>query len=106
LSKRVNAQAREFELRLVHSKRMAHATRFRIGTGLAARYLDINSRDQFGEVISRKDSSPSAVFLLGFGRQFGKNLSLGPDLSYRTSLSGEALDKNSLDLHLKASAVF
>lgn len=106
LSKRVNAQAREFELRLVHSKRMAHSTRFRIGTGLAARYLDISSRNRFGELISRKDSSPSAVFMLGFGRQFGQNLFLGPDLSYRTSLSRDALDKSSLDLHLKVNAVF
>ncbi|MAV91161.1 MAG: hypothetical protein CL676_07045 [Bdellovibrionaceae bacterium] len=106
LSKTTKAQARDFELRLVHSKRLSHGTRFRVGTGLMARYLDVSSRDSSGQSIHKQDSSPSALFLLGVGRQFGRSLFLGPDLSYRTSLSRESLDQNSVDVHFKVNAVF
>ncbi len=105
LSTSVNAQVREFELRLVHSKKLPFETSFRMGTGLSARYLDLTWRGVEGSG-SQSSSTPAAVFLLGVGRNFGKNLSIGPDLAYRTPFSGGSLEQSSMDFHLRANAIF
>lgn len=102
LSDSVKAQVREFELRLVHSKPLAHHTHFRMGAGLSARYLDISSRSG----IDKDETVPSAAFLLGLGRTFGNSISIGPDITYRSPMSGESIEKSSFDLHLRANAIF
>lgn len=105
LSDEVNAQVREFELRLVHSRRLPHSTSFRLGAGLSARQVDVAWRSPQGSA-SRSDSSPSAVFLLGVGRTFGKTLFIGPDLSFRSPFAGSSLEQSSMDFHIRANAVF
>lgn len=105
LSDEINAQVREFELRLVHSRRLPHSTSFRLGAGLSARQVDVAWRSSEGSA-SRSDSSPSAVFLLGVGRTFGKALFIGPDLSFRSPFAGSSLEQSSMDFHLRANAVF
>lgn len=103
LSETVQAQVREFELRLVHSKNLPHYTQLRMGAGLSARYLDVTTR---GGTMDQDESTPSAVFLLGLSRTFGRNISIGPDVTYRSPLAGESLERSSFDLHLRANAIF
>lgn len=105
LSESVKAQVREFELRLVHSKPLPHSTLFRLGAGLSARYLDVSFRGENGTA-TRSDTTPSAVFVMGLGRTFGRNLFIGPDISYRSPFAGESLEQSSFDFHLRANAVF
>jgi hypothetical protein len=105
LSKDLHAEMREFELKLVNSKRFSYGTRLRLGLGIAARSLDLKARTREG-TFTKTESSPSAVFTVGFGRTFGRNLFIGPDVSYRTAIAGDDFHQSSLDIHLKANALF
>lgn len=105
LSRFVRADLKEFELRLVHSRYFIHATKFRLGAGLSSRYLDISSRAN-GQTYRRSETTPSAVFLLGLERQFGRNFSVGPDFAYRSPFSSDSLEEGSFDFHIRANAIF
>lgn len=107
LSDMVKAQLREFELRLVHANEFRKHTLFRIGAGLSARYLEVTVKypKDVGDM-AYSQTTPSAVFMMGVARNFGRNVQVGPDVSYRSSLIGSTDDQSSVDLNLKFSARF
>ncbi len=105
LTRSIDAEVREFELRFVHAKRFPYDTHFRVGAGLSSRYINI-ARKSIDGVHKRSDTVPSAVFLLGVSRTFGRSLSLGPDISYRSPFSGDHVEEGSIDFHIRASAIF
>lgn len=105
LSESVSVGLKEFELRIMHSHLFQKETLFRWGGGLSARYLDVSYRGG-----SRKEkieyTTPSAVFSMGVARNFGKAVQIGPDVSYRSALVGDSIDRSSVDLNIRVNARF
>lgn len=93
---------REFEMRFVLLPVTSEKMLFRMGTGLAARYMNINVNG----ATNYKSSTPVSVFLLGFERKLAKNVYLGPDLSYRSALISDTFDKAAWDATIRINALF
>ncbi len=102
LSRRMRADLKEFELRLILLPDLGRKILLRMGAGLSARYMDL-------KVTGEPDitaSTPSSLFLLGIEHKLSKNVSVGPDLSYRSALISDTFDKSAWDGVLRLNATF
>jgi hypothetical protein len=96
---------REFDLKVTYESRLARSLKGRFSGGLAARYLRFISRNQ-EEVLNDRYSTPASLFSAGLEFSLTKVLSLGSDVSYRTALIDESVDRSSLDASLRVGAEF
>jgi hypothetical protein len=105
LNKATQVSLREFDLKLVYNDEMSRNLRYRVGGGLTSRYLTFNRRDA-DRVLKDRYTTPSSVVFVGAQVKLGPKLSIGPDLSYRSSLVDETVDKKSFDANVRLSAHF
>jgi hypothetical protein len=88
---------KEFEFRAIYLPSLADQMKWRLGGGLSARYMTLNSD---------KVSTPAMSLLAGFERALTPTVSFGPDLSYRYPLVSDTFDRASFDASLKVNATF
>ncbi|MEO0335015.1 MAG: hypothetical protein AAF202_01380, partial [Pseudomonadota bacterium] len=96
---------REFDLKVTYESRLSRSIKGRFSGGLAARYLRFISRNQ-EEVLRDRYTTPASIFSAGLAFSLTKVLSLGADLSYRTALIDDSVDRSSLDAALRIGAEF
>lgn len=96
-----NIALKEFDLKIVYHNKFAPKLGLRLGGGLAARYMQIvNQTGSFDY------TTPASVFTGGVEMHASRNLTLAAEMSARTALISETLDKNSYDVTLRIDANF
>ncbi|MGZ3723790.1 MAG: hypothetical protein ACXVA9_12695 [Bdellovibrionales bacterium] len=105
LDNNLKADLKEFELRVVYLPALQDNTTLRFGLGLAARYMNLDSRAG-GVWQNYQGSTPSSLFLVGFERKISANVTLGPDLSYRSAIVSDTFDKSAWDASFRLNATF
>lgn len=106
LSRQQEADLKEFDLKLVYKDRLSPMLLLRVGAGLAARYLNYRSWAEGRGPVEINQVTPASIFLVGFGVPINRTLSLGADLSYRSRLIDDTIDRSSLDIALGINANF
>lgn len=101
----VKASLKEFELRVMYMNQMNEKTTLRFGLGLAARYLTVDSANS-GQWENYQASTPSSVAMIGFERKITPSVAVGPDLSYRSALIAETIDKSAWNASFRLNATF
>ena len=99
------AALQEYDLTLMHQSEFRRHLFFRLGGGLSAQFLKtMDSRNsQYSE---GTDQTPALALVCGMERELGQRVSLGPDLSYRTSLSHGTAERGSADASLRMNFHF
>lgn len=105
LDNNLKADLKEFELRAIYLPELDKQNVLRLGLGLAARYMNTDSRvnDQW---TNYQASTPSSVILVGFERKVSNSVSFGPDLSYRSAITSDTFDKSAWDASFRLNATF
>lgn len=101
LSANAMADLKEFELGLVYTPQLQDRLLLRLGTGITARYLNVQSEGQ-----SIRYTTPASFALLGVERKFTPTMSIGPDLAYRSAMISDTADKTSWNASLRLNATF
>ncbi|MCB0413463.1 MAG: hypothetical protein KDD50_03960 [Bdellovibrionales bacterium] len=107
---------KEFDLKILNRSHLTRTLVFNTSFGLGARYIDVlysPKADQNVGVSAEQDNTatyeyktPASVLSFGLHAYFTEALSVGADLSYRSSLISESADKNSIDIALKIDTHF
>ena len=105
LDPNLKADLKEFELRLVYLPLAEDGMTLRFGTGLAARYMNIDSRTN-SRWTNFQATTPSSLFLVGFERKITKAVTFGPEVSYRSAVVADTFDKSSWDASFRLNATF
>lgn len=105
LDSKTQISLREFDLKLVHQDTLSDKTSYRLGAGLTSRYLKFRSRVP-SRVVKDRYTTPGALFFIGAEIFISPKISFGPDVSYRTALIDETVDRQSLDANLRLNAHF
>ncbi|MGE3683005.1 MAG: hypothetical protein AB7G93_14870 [Bdellovibrionales bacterium] len=106
LSHDLQADLRELELRLVFTPLLDRRMRLRMGAGLSARFMDIQSRADEGDWRDDASSVPASSLLVGFERKLSEAVSVGPDIAYRSTLASGTFDKSAWDASFRLNASF
>ena len=101
----LKADLKEFELRFVYLPAMQEGTTLRFGLGLAARYINMDSRSG-GVWQNYQASTPTSSVLIGFERKITSNITVGPDLAYRSALVSDTFDKSAWNASFRLNATF
>ena len=105
LDPNLKADLKEFELRLVYLPYAQDGMTLRFGTGLAARYMNLESRTN-AHWTNFQATTPSSLFLAGFERKISKSITFGPEVSYRSAVVADTFDKSSWDASFRLNATF
>lgn len=92
---------KEFDLKVVYHNKFAPKLGLKLGGGVAARYMQISNQNG-----SNGYTTPASVFTGGIELLAARNLTLAGELSARTALISETVDKNSYDMTLRIDANF
>ncbi len=92
----------EFDLKIFYRDNLEAGIGYRLGGGLAARYLTVMPKSG-GET---KFTTPAWIALGGLDIYLTKGLSLGGEVAGRGSLTGETPDQSSMDFALRLDAHF
>jgi hypothetical protein len=92
---------KEFDLKVYYKERLAPHVGFRMGAGLAARYMNVFSRGE-----QQMFTTPASVLAAGLDYYFSKTISVGAEMGARSALIGETGDKNSIDGTVRVDAHF
>jgi hypothetical protein len=92
LSRDMQVDMNEFELRIVFLPVLRDRLLLRMGTGLSLRHINVESRDQSGVLTQ---SHVASSILVGLERKIAREVSVGPDISYRTPIRSGAVEKSS-----------
>lgn len=104
-SNNMRASLKEFELRFMYLPTMSDKTTLRFGLGLAARYLNVDAQSE-GVWSDYQASTPSSVAMIGFERKITPTIALGPDLSYRSAMISDTVDKSAWNASFRLNATF
>ncbi len=103
---------KEFDLRIVYRNHLAGRTKWRAGLGMAARYLNYSAKEQ-GVALAEasiseeiKYTTPASILFVGVEGYLNSSLSIGADISYRSSLIDETADKNTLEASIRLDTHF
>lgn len=99
----VKYQLREFEAKIVHTKPYAKQLFYRVGTGIAARYLQTNIENR---AINKEYTTPSLILMAGSGMMLTDHISVVGDVAFKTSIVNDTVDKNTLDFTLRLDTSF
>lgn len=105
LGESLKAKLQEFDLKFLYKNYLSRRVQGVFGLGLSARYLDLKSIEA-GVPKTTQYTTPASVLSAGFMARMGKQVSVGPEFSYRSALINETADKNSFDGMLKLDAQF
>lgn len=92
----------EFDLKILYRDTLEAGIGYRLGGGLAARYLSIYPK----RGAEMKYTTPAWIALGGLDIYITKGLSLGAEVAGRGSLTGETPDQSSMDFALRLDAHF
>jgi len=105
-SEGMRASLKEFELRMMYLPTLNSKTTLRFGLGLTARYLTVDAQNSSGSWSTFDETTPASVFMLGFERKLTANMAIGPDLSYRSALVSDTIDKSAWNATFRLNATF
>ncbi len=94
---------KEFDLKIVYQTSSTSGLRYKFGSGLSARYLDIYY------TINGKTyeySTPSSILLTGIESKLTNLVGISLELSKRTSLIGETTDSGAIDFLVRLDSHF
>jgi hypothetical protein len=92
----------EFDLKLFYKDFLEPQVDYRLGGGLAARYLSVTPKAGPEE----KYTTPAWIAIGGLDLYVTRGLSLGAEVAGRGSLTGETPDQSSVDFSLRLDAHF
>jgi hypothetical protein len=98
---KTNVALKEFDLKIVYHNKFAPKLGLRLGGGLAARYMQISNQTSTNDY-----TTPASVFTGGVELLAAQNLTFAAEMSARTALISETLDKNSYDMTFRIDANF
>lgn len=104
LSGQSQASLREFDLKLIYRSYLSSKFIFRIGGGLAARYLKYSDPINFAGTLQQ--TTPSWIALMGFEIPVAKALSAGFEVTLRTPMISDTIDRTAVDSGFRVSAHF
>lgn len=96
------ASLQEFELKMFYKSRLAKNLNLRGGAGLSARYLNLN-HPSVGLV---QYTTPSSVATVGADIYLNDHISLGAEISARSTMIAETSDRSSFDATLRIDTHF
>ena len=105
INESLTAGVREFEMRLVFLPVLQERMRLRMGAGISARYTSLNSFAN-GQWNNHSESAPFSNLSVGIERRIAKSVTLGPDLSYCSALTGDTFGAAAWDASLRLNATF
>ena len=105
LEEEFQANLQEFDLKVVYRTPISQLFDFRLGGGLAARYLEITLRRD-GVIQTEKFTTPSSVFLTGLDAVVSDTVTIGAEVAYRSSMIDETADRKAIDASLRVDAHF
>ncbi len=92
---------REFNIKGLYKPSLNKTWSMRMGLGVSSRFLDINNPQT-----SESYKTPSGLFLFGLDSYVSQFVSVGADLSFKTAMIHETIDKNSVDLAFRVDTHF
>lgn len=105
LGESLRAKLQEFDLKVFYKNYLSRRVQGVFGAGLSARYLDLKT-EEAGMQKTTQYTTPASVLSAGFMARMGKQISIGPEFSYRSAMITETADKNAFDGMLKLDAQF
>lgn len=108
---------REFDFKIINKGWVAQQLGYRLGAGLAARYMSVGETIANPERQSKPSSpatldvdseytTPSSVVSAGMDYFFTSTISSGAEINYRSTLVGDTIDRVSYDLVMRLEAHF
>jgi hypothetical protein len=97
-----NASLREFDLKILYVEQLNRRVNFKVGGGIAARYLHIRSPS----ASVQEYSTPSSILLLRLGFRASQIFQVALDGSMRNSIIDETIDRSGFNLGLRLDAEF
>ncbi|MCJ8277455.1 MAG: hypothetical protein MJK18_11490, partial [Bdellovibrionales bacterium] len=92
---------REYSVRGLYNPSISTHWNARMGLGVSSRFLNISNPQ-----VSQEYRTPSGLFLFGVESYINSFISFGADLSFKTAMIDDTIDKNSVDLAFKVDAHF
>lgn len=105
LDKNHQASLKEFDLKVVYKSSFSRLLRMRVGAGIAARYLTFK-RVESGKYIDTKYTTPSSILFVGLEAPLSRRFSIGSDLSLRSAMIDETIDRSTVDASVRLDAHF
>lgn len=94
---------REFDLKMMNRGPFIGATNYRLGAGLGTRYLKVtDGRND----VSIDDSTPTGILFGGIDAFVNKNISMGVEAGFRTSMVNDTADKGAMDMMVRFDTYF
>lgn len=100
-SNETRTKLREFTLKGLYKPSINKTWSMRVGAGISSRFLDINNSQT-----SESYKTPSGLFLIGINSYINSVISIGADLSFKTAMIDDTIDKNSVDLAFRVDTHF
>jgi hypothetical protein len=98
---------KELDGRVAFLPRLNSRTLLRMGLGMGVRFIDVEGRyPSSAGTYSQSSGGLASNIFLGFERKVSTAVSVGPDLSYRSSLSSDSIAKTSWDAAIRLNATF
>ena len=94
---------REFDLKFMNRAMFNSIYGYRLGAGIGNRYLKIE--DERND-ISINDNTPCGLMLFGLDSMINKNMSVGIEGVFHSSLINRTADRNSLDMTFRLDTYF
>lgn len=95
---------REFDLLIVYNNEIGRPLHFNIGGGISARYLDLQG--QIANDIAPSNTTPASILTAGISARFTPQISMGAQVSLRSPIVQETIDRGSLDGSIRLSGRF
>ena len=92
---------REFTIKGLYKPALNKTWSMRMGLGVSSRFLDIRNIK-----VNDAYKTPSALFLFGMDSYISQFVSVGADLSFKTAMINDTIDKNSVDLAFRVDTHF
>lgn len=102
LSSTMKVSLKEFDLKFMHTSPISNRLKLRIGGGLAARYMRLDSP----ETLKSRYTTPASIIDVELKAQVTKILAIRTDISIRNSLISETVDRSAIQGALKMDFQF
>lgn len=96
------ASLKEFDLKIMHTLSISSKMKLRMGGGLAARYMKVDSN----LAVQNEYTTPASIFDGALRAQLTPALGIGAEVSLRNALISESIDRSSLNAALRLDAQF
>lgn len=98
----LNVSLKEFDLKIMNTQPVAGKLKLRLGAGLAARYMNVSSP----QAKQTEYTTPASIFDGALRAQITPNIGIGGELSLRTALISESIDRSAMNAAIRLDAQF